>query len=191
MPVPAPTLPSSTAPGTSPAQCGPHVLRPYRTGPNVAQVAVVGLADDGIHGAHALVTRRGQKRVEKRIGDAKHAQRSGKQDRRLDLPELVNLTQPDELAESIANRDRRADSIFKQIPTVRQDRRHSGSNRITLRQGVVTDANPQHISDRVQGTRRQFADYDSDVAGARSVLRPAGRRKRADENQERDRALRT
>ena len=58
VPVPAPTLPSCTAPlvaalaAPSSTCCGPHVLAA-----NVVQAAVVGLADQRVHRSHVLVAR--------------------------------------------------------------------------------------------------------------------------------------
>ena len=146
---------------------------------DVVQVAVVGLADQRIDGPHLLVAGQRQHVVEQGVGHARHVERGGERDRRLDLAQFVDLRGAGQLAEGVADEDRAGHLFAEQIAGMRQDRRDAGANIVAANQRGVADADAGHVGDGVERPARQRAGWNADFgrAGApRRLLRNCGKR---------------
>ena len=79
VPVPAPTLPSSTGPPVALRIAAKTSSRPTWRAADVVERAVVRLADDDVDRPDVLVARQREHVVDQRIGDARHVQRRRQQ----------------------------------------------------------------------------------------------------------------
>ena len=155
-----------------------HLIPPDGTGADVVQRAVVRLRDERVDRAHLLVPRQRQHVVEQRVGHARHVQRRGQEDRRLDLAELLDLCRPRDLAEAVADEDRARHFLLKEAPAVRQHRGHAGADGLAADDGGVPDADAGDVGDGVERPRLERADDDAHVPRARPRL--GGRRRGGD-----------
>jgi hypothetical protein len=137
---------------------------------DVVQPAVVGLPDQRVDRSHLFVPG-----LRERIGDdafdaGADAEGVGEDDRRLDLPELEDLSRSRQLAERVADEHRAGHLVLKEVPAVRQDGRHSGADVVALDDRGVTDLHAGDVGDRVERTRREHAGRKAEVARSRFLL---------------------
>ncbi len=139
--------------------------RAHRACADVAEVAVVGFADDRIDRAHLFHAGLGEQVGGQRVGDLPHAQRAGQQYRRFQFAQFLYLGHAKQLAEAVADHDRRRHALQVDVAAVRDDRGHAGVEARALRQRGMADADAGDVGDRVAGASRQRADDDAGVAG--------------------------
>ena len=167
VPVPAPTLPSSTGP--------PEVLRSasktcrlligrariwFRkpsfvsptTGVDRTDVRHARLLEERVHEGRRRPARRKSVHV-RRIGVS-------------NSPSSRTWVTPQELAEAVADVDRRRHAPPVHVPAVRQDRRHARPDRVALDHGGVPHPDVRHVGDGVERPRRQDPHDDAGLAGA-------------------------
>src|SRR5256714_1543726 len=155
----------------------------------VVQLPVVRLGDDGVYGAHLLVSGKREHPFDQSVGDARDVQGVCEQDRRLDLAEFVDLRRTHELAEAVADEDGGGDFLAEEVAAVRKYRRHARANVRALNQCRVSDAHALHVCDGVESARGQHADHEADVARAWSFRFAAVLCHQRQEQGERERVL--
>ena len=131
-------------------QRGEHMVLRDVQAPDVVQIAVVALEDDGVHGAFGaadLVVAREHIAHAGRKGRADR-ERIGQDQRRLEIPELLHLHESRALAEAVDHMDRGGAAVMEQIPLVRQQGCHARLH-IAIRQRAVPDRDPRHVGDEV------------------------------------------
>ena len=136
-----------------------HQRRGQRPGADVAEVAVVGLADHRVDRAHVVHARLSQQPVHGRVGDLPGAQGAGQQDRRLQFAQLLHLGDPGQLAVAVADHDRRRHPLPVQVARMRHDRGDAGMQARAFDQGGVADTDTVHVGDRVARPRCHRADH--------------------------------
>ncbi len=150
VPVPAPTLPSSTAPSLRRGDRRSHVVGPHVQPANVVEAAVVGFADERVDGSHVGVAVLLQRPLHQPFDRGADAQRVGQRDRRFDRAELVDLRRARELAEGVADEHRAGHLLLKHVAGVRHDDGHAGANGVAGDERRVADAHAGDIGDGVE-----------------------------------------
>ena len=147
-----------------------HVGLSDRTRADVIQIAVVGLGDDRVGGAHVFVAGKIQQPGQHRVGRARHAERTGQHDRRFELTELIDLGRAGEFAKSVSDDDRRGQLVAKWIAAVGEDCRDAGIDRVAARDRGMTDPDAGDVGDGVERTGGNGAYGDTEVSRARTRL---------------------
>ena len=137
---------------------------------DVVQAAVVGLADERVHGPDVLVAGLGERPADDRVDGDADPERVGQNDRRFDGAELLHLRRSGELAEGVADKDRAGHLLTKEIPGVRKDRGHACPHGVSRHQSRVSDAHASDIRDGVERPRAAGAGLDAEVTRARTAL---------------------
>ena len=167
VPVPAPTAPSSTVPSFAPAIAAGDVLARHVQPANVVERAVVGLADERIHGSHALVAGLHERPADDRVDRGAYRERVRQNDGRFDRAEFLDLSRPGELAEGVPDKDGAGHLLLEQIAAMREDGGHAGANVVAFDNGGLPDAHAGDVGNRIQRTGREISGRDRQVTRAR------------------------
>jgi hypothetical protein len=144
-------------------------LRRDRARADGVQCAVVRLADDRIDRPDALHPRHGDQLGHERVGSAPDAEGAGEQDRRLELTQLTHLRRADQLAECVADVDRRRHAIEEEVPAVRQDGGDARVHGVAEHDGLLADEDAGDVGDRIErpGSKDAWCDAELPRACAR------------------------
>ena len=183
VPVPAPTLPSATAPvsaAASAARTWASVMGRDRMALRKPSLVspTTGLIDrtPAIPGCSSIHADQG-------IGGLPDAECTGEENGRLELTQLVHLGRAEQLPEAVADVDRSGHPIEEEISAVGQDGGDAGADRIADRDRGMPDPNARNIGDRVARAGLVDAGCHAEGAGADSRLgsERRGRQQQADD----------
>ncbi len=149
---------------------------------DVIQPAVVGFADDWVHGKHVGVRGKGKGVIDQRVGRGRHAERVGQHDRRFDIAQLRDLRGAGQLAEAVADVHGGRNLVLEDVARVGQDGRHTGAYVVAFDQALLPDQHARHVGDRIPLARLQHTDPDAVVA----QVRVSGIRGQAGQHQDGD-----
>jgi len=136
---------------------------PDCTGPDVIQVAIVGLTNNRVDRTNVLISRLAQGPIHYRLHRRTHAQRIGQHDRRLEVAQLLHLQEARRLAESVGGKDRRRHLPLKNIAAVGHDRGDTGADPLALDQGAMAHPDALDIGDRVERSRMEDPGLDAEI----------------------------
>ena len=145
-----------------------HLVVSDMAPPNVVQESVVGFAHQRIHRLDAFIAWQAKHIIQNRIRHARHIQRRRERDGSFDFAEFLHLRLTRQLPERIADEHRSRDLLTKQISRVRQDHRHSRTNRIGLVESDLADAHAADIGNRIKGAAWQAAGWDAEIGRTRA-----------------------
>ncbi len=154
---------------------GDDVLPAHGKGADVVEPAVVRLAHEGVHRAHAVVAGLGERPGHDGLDGGPHRERVREDDRRLDRAELAHLGGARQLPERVADEHGSRDLLLEEVPAVGQDGGDSGADVLALDERRLADADAGDVRDRVQGAGREDAGGEAEVASARPGLGQAPR----------------
>ncbi len=147
--------------------CSDH-LRREGAATDVVEPAVVGLTDDHVDGNDVLIAGLGQHPVQDGIGRARHGQRIGQHDGRLDLAQFDDLGRSHQLAVAVAHGNAGRRLVLEDVSAVGQDGGGPGANVEPFDQREVADAQIGYVGDGVEPARRKDAGRHAQVAQPRS-----------------------
>ena len=130
----------------------PDVLRPYRAGAGVVQIAVEAFDHQWVDGActPAQIRILLQHPADHRVGDTAHVQRAAQQQRRFQRAHLPHLFEAHGLAIAIQRVHGGDDLLVKEVAAVRQHRGHARAHAVPLDQRDVPHPHAVHVGDRIE-----------------------------------------
>ena len=149
---------------------GEHVVGRDVAAAYVAQVSVIGFADNRIDREHLLVARQGQHIADQSVGHARHACGRRQKDGRFDVAHFLYLRGANQLSETIAYENRAGHFLAIEVAGVWQNGRHTGADVVAANDGLLPDFDTGNIGDRIERPDRQNADLQPQVGGARACI---------------------
>ena len=169
VPVPAPTLPSSTAPRRGGLQRREHVRRPHGQRADVVQTAVVGLADERVHRPDLIVARLRQRPLHEALDDGANRQGVGQGDRASrSCRARPPGSSPASLPKALPDEHRAGHLVLEHVAGVRHDDGDAGAGAVALAQREMADETPSTSVMALRGP-------GSNTPGASPMSRARGR----------------
>jgi hypothetical protein len=142
---------------------GEDVVRCDVAAANVAEVSVIGFADNRIDGQHIFVTGKGEHVGDQGVRYERDAGGGSQEDGRFDIAEFLYLRGAREFSETVADEYGAGDFFAIEIAGVRQNGSHAGADVVSADYGGVSDFYAGNVGDGVKRAGREDADLQAQV----------------------------
>jgi len=145
---------------------GEPFLRRDVAAANIAQVSVIGFADDWVDGQHFLIAPQCQHVADQRVRHSRHGCGGGQRDGRFDVAHFLYLRGARQLSETIAHEHRARHFLAIEIAEMWQKSGHAGADVLAANNGRLADFRTGNIGDRIERPDRQDSDLQPQVGGS-------------------------
>src|SRR5262249_52961363 len=107
--------------------------------------------------------------IDQRVGNSRHVQGGGEQNRRLDFTQFVDLSRASQLAECVADEYGARHFLLEEITRMGKHGGYSGADIRSPCQRWMSDRHTRDIGDGIQRSDRKNTDRQTYVPGTRAL----------------------